>query len=78
MWNCVSVVSSADQGVDRVEFQAPGDRILGAGVSDNEALFFSNNHGFVCLRRLKSKAEAAAEASLSESMMSQTVQEVSH
>ena len=60
-----------------MEFQAPGDRILGAGVSENEALFFSNNHGIVCMKAQKSTAEAAMEQCLSDSIMEQTsIQEV--
>ena len=42
-----------EAGVDKVEFQAPGDRILGAGVNEREALFFSNNHGMVCMKTQK-------------------------
>ncbi len=70
-------VSSVETGVDRVEFQAPGDRILGAGVSNHEALFFTNNRGFVCLKNRKARQETAVDRTMSESMLDQTsMQEV--
>ena len=65
-------VSSVEAGVDKVEFQAPGDGILGAGVNENEALFFSNNHGIVCMKTQKSPAEAIMEQSMSESILEHT------
>ena len=66
-----------EAGVDKVEFQAPGDRILGAGVNESEALFFSNNHGMVCMKTQKS-SEPPMDQSISESILEQTsIHEVS-
>ena len=66
-----------ETGVDKVEFQAPGDKILGAGLSDNQALFFSNNHGIVCMKESKSTTEPVADISMSESIREETsIQEV--
>ncbi|XP_078592881.1 nuclear pore complex protein Nup133-like [Branchiostoma floridae x Branchiostoma japonicum] len=42
-----ATVSGFPQPQDKVEFQSPGDRILGAGCCDGQALLFSNISGIV-------------------------------
>jgi hypothetical protein len=42
-------VYSANQPVDKVEFR-PGDRLLGAGSFNGQAIFFSIKHGLVAVK----------------------------
>ncbi|XP_077996932.1 nuclear pore complex protein Nup133-like isoform X2 [Glandiceps talaboti] len=43
-------VSSKSASYDRIDFQSPGDCLLGSGSYTKQPIFFSNNHGLVSLR----------------------------
>ncbi|KAI0211444.1 Nucleoporin_C domain-containing protein [Lamellibrachia satsuma] len=62
---CVSISSSNDD-VDKVEFQSPGDRLLGAGHTDRLALFFSMVHGLVSIKEMQMKADTSMPDSVLE------------
>jgi len=64
---CLSVTSSI-QPYDTVEFQSPGDKLLGAGSYGGQALFFSSLHGLVTIHQLTS--ESGTDASVNESVTS--------
>ena len=44
------VVTSSNQPVDKVEFHSAGDRLLGGGVGQSQAVFFSLAHGLVTMK----------------------------
>ncbi|XP_064600211.1 LOW QUALITY PROTEIN: nuclear pore complex protein Nup133-like [Liolophura sinensis] len=61
--------STTSDPVDKVEFKSPGSRILGAGVCDRTALFFSSSYGLVsvkCPQKLEASImeEPSADVSL--------------
>ncbi|KAK2188235.1 hypothetical protein NP493_139g03010 [Ridgeia piscesae] len=62
---CISVSSSNDD-VDKVEFQSPGNKLLGAGHTDCLALFFSTVHGLVSIKEMQMKVDVSMTDSVLE------------
>ncbi|XP_013421328.1 nuclear pore complex protein Nup133 [Lingula anatina] len=55
-------VTSSSQAFDKVEFQGPGERFLGAGRCDNQGIFFSNNHGLISIQHTPGTAPVDTSA----------------
>lgn len=53
----------------QVDFTSPGDKLLGGGICDKSALFFSNVHGVVTIRDMAAAAGAGHSVMADESRL---------